>query len=102
MSAIVAAHGPFDEQLGERMLERMAHRGPDGAESRRVGEGWLGTRYLSSTDPRTGAQPLGRSRQAIWLVGDGEIYSHRQIRRQLGEARFSTGSDLEPAAQLAV
>ncbi len=100
MSAIVAAHGPFDEQLGERMLERMAHRGPDGAESRRVGEGWLGTRYLSITDPRTGAQPLGGSRQAIWLVGDGEIYNHRQIRRQLGEDRFSTGSDLEAALQL--
>src|SRR5690606_21402961 len=100
MSAIVAAHGPFDADLGHRMLERMAHRGPDGAEVRQVGEAWLGTRYLTITDPHTGAQPLGGRTQEIWLVGDGEIYNHRQIRRQLGAERFHTGSDLEAALQL--
>ncbi len=100
MSAIVAAHGPFDADVGDRMLERMAHRGPDGAQTRRVGKAWLGTRYLTITDPDTGAQPLGGHTQSIWLVGDGEIYNHRQIRRQLGSERFRTGSDLEAALQL--
>src|SRR5690625_544747 len=100
MSAIVAAYGPFDEQLGHRMLHRMAHRGPDGSGSRRMGPAWLGTRYLTITDPRTGAQPLTGSRRDIALVGDGEIYNHRRIRARLGADRFSTGSDLEAALQL--
>ncbi len=100
MSAVVAAHGPFDESLGLRMLERMAHRGPDGMATRRAGNAWLGTQYLAITDPETGAQPLTGSREDIWLVGDGEIYNHRRIRRQLGEDRFSTASDLEAALQL--
>lgn len=100
MSAIVAAYGPFDEAMGMRMLERMAHRGPDGVRGQRVGEAWLGSRYLSITDPETGAQPLSGDKQAIWLVGDGKIYNYRRIRRQLGTDRFRTGSDLEAALQL--
>lgn len=100
MSAVVAAYGPFDERLGVRMLERMAHRGPDGQKVRRVGEAWLGTRYLTITDPTSGAQPVADITEPIWLIGDGEIYNHRRIRRQLGEDRFSTGSDLEAALQL--
>ena len=100
MSAIVAAHGPFEDDLGMRMLERMAHRGPDGVEFRRAGDGWVGSRYLSITDPETGAQPLAGARQAIWLVGDGKIYNYRRIRNQLGLERFRTKSDLEVALQL--
>lgn len=100
MSAIVAAHGPFDEALGERMLARMAHRGPDGEQTQQVGAAWLGSRYLSITDPSTGAQPLAGHQQAIWLVGDGKVYNYRRIRRQLGTERFRTGSDLEAALQL--
>lgn len=100
MSGVVAAWGRFDERTGERMLERMAHRGPDGSRSRRVGQAWLGTRYLTITDPQTGAQPLSGQREAIWLVGDGHIYNHRRIRRELGADRFGTGSDLEAALQL--
>ncbi|MGC0272372.1 asparagine synthase-related protein [Pseudactinotalea sp. Z1739] len=100
MSAIVAAHGPFEDDLGRRMLERMAHRGPDGVGFRRAGEGWVGSRYLSITDPDTGAQPLAGTRQAIWLVGDGKIYNDRRLRDQLGSDRFRTQSDLEVALHL--
>lgn len=100
MSAIVAAHGPFDAALGERMLERMAHRGPDGTETRSLNHAWLGTNYLSITDPATGAQPIGDDEQGIWLIGDGQIYNHRQIRRRLGAERFVTRSDLEAALLL--
>ncbi|MEE6281980.1 asparagine synthase (glutamine-hydrolyzing) [Georgenia sunbinii] len=100
MSAIVAAYGPFDDEVGLRMLDRMAHRGPDGLGTRRVGEAWLGTQYLAIIDPHTGAQPLAGSTQDIWLVGDGEIYNHQRIREHLGQDRFSTDSDLEAALQL--
>lgn len=100
MSAIVAAHGPNDQAVGLRMLERMAHRGPDGSASRQVGEAWLGSQYLSITDPEGGAQPVGDAQQAVWLVGDGKIYNYRRIREELGEERFRTRSDLEAALQL--
>lgn len=100
MSGVVAAYGPFDEEVGQRMLDRMAHRGPDGTATVRAGDAWLGTRYLAITDPETGAQPLAGSREDVWLIGDGEIYNHRRIRRELGEDRFSTNSDLEAALQL--
>ena len=100
MSAIVAAYGPFEEAVGLRMLQRMAHRGPDGVGTQRVGEAWVGSRYLSITDPKTGAQPLAGDQRATWLVGDGKIYNYRRIRRQLGADRFRTQSDLEVALQL--
>jgi asparagine synthase (glutamine-hydrolysing) len=100
MSAIVAAHGPIDAELGQRMLTRMAHRGPDGFQTHGVGSSWLGSQYLSITDPEDGAQPLGDTQQAVWLVGDGRIYNYRRIRQELGEERFLTRSDLETALQL--
>ncbi|RJN32600.1 asparagine synthase (glutamine-hydrolyzing) [Nesterenkonia natronophila] len=100
MSAIVAAHGPIDVELGQRMLKRMAHRGPDGSQTHQVGQAWLGSQYLSITDPDDGAQPLGEAQQAVWLVGDGKIYNYRRIREELGEERFRTRSDLETALQL--
>ena len=100
MSAIVAACGPFDEALGQRMLDRMEHRGPDGRGTRRVGEAWLGTNHLSVMDPGSPTPPLSAGAPAAWLVGDGIIYNHRRIREHLGAAQFSTGSDLEAALRL--
>lgn len=108
MSGIVAAHGPFDPELGARMLERMAHRGPDGAGSRQLGDAWLGSRYLAIVDPGHGGQPIEASGTGSGsvLVGDGEIYNHRRIRDSLqagagaGAGAARTGSDLEAALLL--
>lgn len=100
MSGIVAAHGPFDPSVGTGMLEKLAHRGPDGSGSRQVGNAWLGSRHLAIVDPEHGQQPLAGAVGDVWLVGDGEIYNHRRIRNQLGAERFRTGSDLEAALQL--
>ena len=97
MSGIVAACGPFDPRLGRRMLERMAHRGPDGEGSRQVGRAWLGHRRLAIVDPEGGAQPLTNAGGDLWLVGDGEVYNHRHLRTELGEEAFRTGSDHEVA-----
>jgi asparagine synthase (glutamine-hydrolysing) len=100
MSGIVAAHGPFDPQLGHRMLARLAHRGPDGEGSREVGGSWLGHRRLAIVDLERGGQPLGNERGDLWLVGDGEIYNHRRLRAELGEGRFRSRSDHEAALHL--
>lgn len=100
MSGIVAAHGPFDPTMGTRMLERLAHRGPDGAGTRSVGSAWLGSRHLEIVAPGGSGQPLANSGETMWLVGDGEVYNHERIRTVLGTERFSTRSDLEAALQL--
>ena len=100
MSGIVAAHGPFDPALGQRMLDRLAHRGPDGEGTRAVDASWLGHRRLAVVDLERGAQPLGTSRGDLWLVGDGEVYNHEDLRAEIGDERFRTRSDHEVALHL--
>ena len=101
MSGVVAAYGSFDPAMGRRMLERLAHRGPDGSGTRELGAAWLGSRYLSVVDPVSGGQPLGGGRDRdTWLVGDGMVHNHRRIRQALGAERFATDSDLEAAVVL--
>lgn len=103
MSAIVAAYGPFDDTHGLRMLDRMAQRGPDGVQRQQTGSdqmAWLGSRYLSITDPEWGAQPVAGNESGTWLVGDGKIYNNQRIRNQLGTQYFHTQSDLEAALLL--
>lgn len=103
MSAIVAAYGPFDESVGLRMLERMSHRGPDGVNTQQTGPdnvAWLGSHYLTITDPENGSQPIAGATPGTWLVGDGKIYNYRRIRNHLGTEHFTTHSDLEAALHL--
>jgi asparagine synthase (glutamine-hydrolysing) len=70
----------------ERMRDAMAHRGPDGAglwiaPDRSVG---LGHRRLSIIDLSTLAdQPMCNEDGSIWIVFNGEIYNHAQIRAEL-------------------
>jgi asparagine synthase (glutamine-hydrolysing) len=100
VSGIVAAHGPFDPDLGPRMLERLVHRGPDGEGSRRVGDSWLGHRRLAIVDLEHGGQPLGNGAGDLWLVGDGGLYNHSRLRTELGDERFHSRSDHEVALHL--
>lgn len=68
------------------MRDAMAHRGPDGAGAwisldGRVG---LGHRRLSIIDLTTIAnQPMCNEDGTVWVVFNGEIYNHAQVRREL-------------------
>src|SRR5215207_3861107 len=73
MCGIVAAYGAADPETLERMLERVAHRGPDDRGAVEIEEGWLGYRRLSIVDVGGGKQPLVTSDGEMWLVGDGEV-----------------------------
>ena len=94
------APGALPEVLGRRMLERLAHRGPDGEGEARVGDVWLGHRRLSIVDLEGGAQPLHTGDRSWWLVGNGELYNHADVRRRLAGADFRTDSDNEVALHL--
>jgi len=84
------------------MTDAVAHRGPDGAgvwlsPDRRVG---LGHRRLSIIDLSHAAdQPMSNEDGSVWLVLNGEIYNHAEIRielERLGRYRWKTDhSDTE-------
>ena len=79
------------------MRDVLGHRGPDEAGIYTDDRASLGHRRLSIVDLSTGQQPLANEDQSIWIVFNGEIYNHAQIRRDL-EARghqYKTRSDTE-------
>jgi asparagine synthase (glutamine-hydrolysing) len=85
-----------------RMRDVMSHRGPDGAGNfispdRRVG---LGHRRLAIIDlSEKAAQPMSNEDGTLWVVFNGEIYNHAEIRAELesrGGHRWKTDhSDTE-------
>ena len=85
-----------------RMRDVMAHRGPDGAgifvsPDRRLG---LGFRRLAIIDLSERAmQPMSNEDGTLWVVFNGEIYNHAEIRAELerrGGHRWKTDhSDTE-------
>ena len=76
----------ISESLLTAMREMMEHRGPDGAGNwispdRHVG---LGHRRLSIIDlSECAAQPMCNEDGSLWVVFNGEIYNHADIRAEL-------------------
>jgi len=80
-----------------RMRDVIAHRGPDDCGMYFDGRAALGHRRLSIVDLRNGQQPLSNEGGDVWVVFNGEIYNHADVRRDL-EARghrYRTKSDTE-------
>ena len=80
-----------------RMREIITHRGPDEAGLHTDPHAALAHRRLSIVDLSTGQQPLSNEDGSVWVVFNGEIYNHAEIRREL-EAhghRYRTKSDTE-------
>jgi asparagine synthase (glutamine-hydrolysing) len=81
----------------ERMNAALVHRGPDDQGSIVLGEAGLAMRRLSIIDLARGHQPIANEESTAWIVFNGEIYNHRELRRDL-VARghvFRTDSDTE-------
>ena len=80
-----------------RMRDVMEHRGPDESGLRCDEHAALAHRRLSIVDLGTGQQPLSNEDGSVWVVFNGEIYNHADIRRELeahGHA-YRTKSDTE-------
>jgi asparagine synthase (glutamine-hydrolysing) len=106
MCGIAGAITPLDSgvnrEVVERMLDRIAHRGPDGsgiaehftASGERV---LLGHRRLAIIDPVGGKQPMCDAGAGLALTFNGEIYNFRELRRELRACgyRFQLDSDTE-------
>src|SRR5262245_23642929 len=72
-----------------RMRDVITHRGPDEAGLRVDAHAALAHRRLSIVDLSTGQQPTSNEDGSIWIVFNGEIYNHADVRRVL-EARGHT------------
>ncbi len=84
------------------MNNRIVHRGPDDDGFYTDGNLGLAMRRLSIIDIRTGHQPIGNEDENFWIVYNGELYNHRELRKDL-EARghrYRTQSDTETILHL--
>ena len=84
-------------ELVGRMCGAMVHRGPDDGGIAQIDGVTLGMRRLSIIDLAGGHQPMHNEDSSIWVVQNGEIYNHLDLREQLIAAghRFATQSDTE-------
>ncbi len=92
-----------DEKL-ERMLDSMAHRGPDdrGVQVLADGELLLGHLRLSILDlSPLGHQPMATADRRAWIVFNGEIYNFREIRAELTSLGWVFRSDSDTEVILA-
>ncbi len=99
MCGIAGILGVTDPQAAERevraMIERIAHRGPNGIRVE-SGPGWcVAHARLSIIDLEGGWQPLHAAGSTI--IGNGEIYNYVELAEEFGlGAKLATGSDFEP------
>ena len=85
------------DEVIEKMMEAIKHRGPDSG-GKHVDSGIaLGFRRLSIIDLSTGSQPLYNEDRSLVLTFNGEIYNYRELRDELIAAGhcFSTNTDSE-------
>ena len=83
-----AARGNVGRELLVSMRDVMAHRGPDDAGDLIFDEarGGFGFRRLSIVDlSPAGHQPMRGCSDRLWLVFNGEIYNHADLRKGLEE-----------------
>ncbi len=102
MCGIAGVWGLDDPGLVRTMMDRIAHRGPDGQGLRRFeGHGVLGHCRLAIMDPEHGHQPLANEQNSTFMVANGEVYNWRGLRESLGGShQFRTRSDNEVALHL--
>ncbi|MDG3580922.1 asparagine synthase B [Galbibacter pacificus] len=87
------------EDLRPQLLEmskRVRHRGPDWSGIYSDDKAILAHERLAIVDPASGKQPLLSEDGKLILAANGEIYNHRELRKQFeGKYTFKTESDCE-------
>lgn len=94
MCGIAGTFGTSFHQL-DKTLERIVHRGPNGQAIQHLTHGSLGHARLAIVDLDGGRQPISDASETRWLVCNGEIYNHQQLRAECTDYPFKTQSDSE-------
>jgi asparagine synthase (glutamine-hydrolysing) len=89
-----------DPALARRMIDKIAHRGPDELQVKQAPNvpAVMAHCRLSIIGPESGTQPIYSADNV--LVVNGEIYNHADLRAILGESAFETRSDSETILHL--
>lgn len=78
------------------MSKKIRHRGPDWSGIYANDKAILAHERLAIVDPASGKQPLLSPNGKLVLAANGEIYNHRELRKQFeGKYDFQTESDCE-------
>jgi len=91
-----------DRSVLATMNRQIAHRGPDDDGFFVEGNVGLAMRRLSIIDLKTGHQPISNEDENLWIVFNGEIYNHTELRAELERRghRYRTRSDTETIVHL--
>ena len=99
-------HSESDQRVDHGLLalmnQQIVHRGPDDDGffiDKNVG---LAMRRLSIIDVQTGHQPICNEDETVWIVFNGEIYNHQDLRNDLQARghRYRSRSDTETIIHL--
>ena len=95
MCGIAGALGEAAAGKAAPLIQRIAHRGPNGIRTE-DGPGWsIGHARLSIIDLEGGWQPLHAAGSTI--IGNGEIYNYLELTEEFQlKGKLATGSDFEP------
>jgi asparagine synthase (glutamine-hydrolysing) len=77
------------------MAKTIRHRGPDWSGIYSDEKAILAHERLAIVDPASGKQPLFSPDKKLILAANGEIYNHRELRKQFPNYDFQTESDCE-------
>ena len=78
------------------MSKKLRHRGPDWSGIFSDENAIMAHERLAIVDPASGKQPLLSNDKSLVLAANGEIYNHRDLRKQFeGKYEFQTESDCE-------
>ena len=85
------------EQILERMMKTIVHRGPDDSGTAHIDDISLGHLRLSIIDLQYGKQPMTSHNDRYTVIFNGEIYNYIELRQRLGAAGhpMKTHSDTE-------
>lgn len=91
-----------DKPLVDRMLQSLAHRGPDDQHMAGDGRALIGARRLSIIDLAGGRQPQSDESGLILATQNGEIYNYVELREELLQKGhvLETHSDTETIVHL--
>ena len=102
IAGILTSESDLDVMDGvERMKDALSHRCPDDAGTQlvEIAGGFrlgLGHTRLSILDLSSAArQPMHDEPSGSWIVYNGEIYNHRELREQGNVAAYKSSSDTE-------
>jgi asparagine synthase (glutamine-hydrolysing) len=102
IAGFLLREGNAQARIVHAMCDQIRHRGPDDEGVHTDGPCGIGMRRLSIIDLSTGHQPLSNEDGTVWIVFNGEIYNHHDLRARLESHGhvFRTRSDTETLVHL--